>query len=132
MNLRLKTNIDVETKLTELQSALQLSSKAAVMRLSMAFSLRIGGDPRVINGVYVKYDLKKQNGSDYNRFTIFGTDEEVYKALMSQHIHMHIIDDDFFPELTNAHITRGIYELYADFKLAKSKEKFLRELLLRR
>ena len=129
MNLRLKTSLDVETKLTELQSALQLSSKAAVMRLAIAFSLRIPGDPRVVDGNVIKYDVKKQNGADYNRFTIFGTDDDVYKALMKQHLKKNITDDEFFPELTNAHLSRGIIELNGDFKLANNREKFLRELL---
>ncbi len=129
MNLRLKTSLDVESKLTELQSLLQLSSKAAVMRLAIAFSLKIKGDPRIIDGKFVHYDLKKQNGADYNRFTIFGTDEIVYKAIMQQHLGEFVDDDVFFPELTNAHLSRGIIELNADFKLAKNKEKFIRELL---
>lgn len=129
MNLRLKTSLDVETKLTELQSALQLSSKAAVMRLAIAFSLRIPGDPRIVDGNVIKYDVKKQNGADYNRFTIFGTDDDVYKVLMKQHLKENITDDEFFPELTNAHLSRGIIELNGDFKLANNREKFLRELL---
>lgn len=129
MNLRLKTNLDVESKLTELQSSLQLSSKAAVMRLSIAFSLKLKGDPRINNGKVEHYDIKKQNGADYNRFTIFGTDEVVYKAMILQHLGMNLNDAEFFPELTNAHISRGIKELYADFRLANNREKFLRDLL---
>ena len=129
MNLRLKTSLDVETKLTELQSLLQLSSKAAVIRLAIAFSLKIDGDPRNNDNLIIKYDLKKQNGSEYNRFTVFGTDEIVYKVMMQQHLGRFLNDDEFFPELTNAHLTRGIKELNAEFKLAQSREKFLKELL---
>lgn len=129
MNLRLKTSLDVESKLTELQSALQLSSKAAVIRLAIAFSLRIKGDPRIVNGRIVKYNVKNQNGADYNRFTIYGTDEVVYKAIMQQHLKQYVEDDIFFPELTNAHLTRGIVELNAELKLANNKEKFIRTLL---
>ena len=130
MNLRLKTNIEIESMLTELQSSLQLSSKASVMRIAIALSLKIEGDPRIMNGTIYHYDLKQQNGADYNRFTIFGTDEVLYKAMMQQHLHQHIEDDIFFPELTNAHLTRGIKELNAEVKLAVNKEKFLRKFLL--
>ena len=129
MNLRLKTSLDVESKLTELQSALQLSSKAAVMRLAIAFSLRIKGDPRIVNGEMINYNVKNQNGADYNRFTIYGTDDVVYKAIMQQHLKQYVEDDTFFPELTNAHLTRGIAELNAELKLANNKEKFIRDLL---
>ena len=85
MNLRLKTNIDTEAKLNELQSLLQVSSKAAVMRLAIAYSLKIQGDPRINDGILEKYDIKKQNGSDYIRYTIFGNDEIYYKLMMEQH-----------------------------------------------
>ena len=126
MNLRLKTTLEVESKLTELQSALQLSSKAAVMRLAIAFSLRMNGDPRFINGELIRYNVKNQNGADYNRFTIYGTDDIVF---MQQHLKQYVEDDIFFPELTNAHLTRGIIELNAELKLANNKDKFIRELL---
>lgn len=129
MNLRLKTNIDVELKLSELQNALQLSSKAAVIRLAIAFSIRLDGDPRMIDGEIVKYDVRKQNGADYNRFTIFGKDELIYKALMEQQMKKFLEEDEFYPEMTNAHLNRGIIELYGDFKLAGNKEKFLQNLL---
>lgn len=130
MILRLKTSLDVESKLTELQSALQLSSKAAVIRLAISLSLRIEGDPRIVGGEIVKYNVKNQNGADYNRFTIFGTDEIVYKAIMQQHLKQCLDDEVFFPELTNAHLARGIIELNAELKLANNKEKFIRDLLL--
>ena len=129
MNLRLKTNIDTEAKLNELQSLLQVSSKAAVMRIAIAYSLRITGDPRLNADEIVKYDVKNQNGADYIRYTIFGNDELLYKLMMEQHLKMHLTDDEFFPELTNAHLNRGIVELQAELKLAKTKEKLLINLL---
>lgn len=129
MNLRLKTNIDTEAKLNELQSLLQVSSKAAVMRLAIAYSLKIQGDPRINDGILEKYDIKKQNGSDYIRYTIFGNDEIYYKLMMEQHLEFHITDEIFFPELTNAHLNRGIIELQAELKLAKTKEKLLLNLM---
>ena len=129
MNLRLKTKLEDETKIFELQNGLQVSSRAAVMRLAIGYSLRMNEDPRIVDGVFVKYDISKQNGADYNRFTLFNNDELLYKVLMEQKLQTHLSDNEFFPELTYAHIHRGIKELYADFKLCGSKEKFLRKLL---
>ena len=123
MILRLKTSLDVETKLNELQSFLQVSSRAAVMRLAIGYSLRIK-EP-----VDNSYNVKNQRGTDYNRFTIFGDDELVYKVLMEEHIRAHIEEDDFFPGYTNAHIERGIKELYADYKLYNNREKLLKKIL---
>ena len=125
MNLRLKTNIDTEAKLNELQSLLQVSSKAAVIRLANAFSLKMNGDPRIIDNKMTKYDVQNQNGADYIRYTIFGDDEFLYKLMMEQHLHTYLQDYEFFPELTNAHLNRGITELMAEFKLATSKEKLI-------
>lgn len=130
MNMRLKTSIDVETRLTELQSLLQLSSKAAVMRLAMAFSIKEHTDPRLVNGEIINYNIKNQNGSDYVRFTIFGDNELYYKVLMEQCLGRHITDDEFFPEMTCAHINRGINQLMSEVKLAGTKEKFLRKIIL--
>lgn len=131
MNLRLKTTLDTETKLSEMQSALQLSSKAAVMRLAIAISLNQSGDPRIVNNEIKHYDIHKQNGADYNRFTIFGDDELIYKILMAQHLKTKLDDDSFFPELTSFHLERGIKELYADFKLSNNKDKFILSLVAR-
>ena len=129
MNLRMKTSLDTETKLNELQSALQLSSKAAVMRISIGYSLRMSDDPRIIDGQEHHYDIHKLNGADYNRFTIFGDDELIYKTLMAQHLKKKVDDDIFFPELTSAHIERGIRELYADYKLMNNKDKLFKYLI---
>ena len=123
MILRLKTSLDVETKLNELQSFLQVSSRAAVMRLAIGYSLRIK-EP-----VDNSYNVKNQHGTDYNRFTIFGDDELVYKVLMEEHIRAHIDEDDFFPGYTNEHIERSIKELYADYKLYNNREKLLKKIL---
>lgn len=130
MNIRLKTNSDVETKLNELQSLLQLSSKAAVMRLAMAFSIKEHTDPRIVNGQVVNYNIKTQNGSDYVRFTIFGDNELYYKVLMEQCVGRNISDDEFFPEMTCAHINRGINQLMSEVKLAGTREKFLKKIIL--
>ena len=129
MNLRMKTNLDTETKLNELQTALQLSSKAAVMRISIGYSLKMDGDPRMANGQLEHYDIHKQNGADYNRFTIYGDDELIYRVLMAEHLKCKIDDELFFPELTNAHLERGIKELYADYKLLNNKDKLFKNLM---
>ena len=129
MNLRLKTSVSTETKLNELQTMLQVSSKAAVMRLAIGISLKIDGDPRIIDGAIIKYDVHNQAGADYNRFTIFGDDELMYKILMKQHLNNNIPDDVFFPWLTNAHIDRGIKELYADYKLTNNKIKYIQKII---
>ena len=128
MNLKLKTTSNVESMLVDLQSSLQLSSKASVMRMAMAFSLHEIGDPRYINNELKSYDVKNQDGNEYLRFTILGSEDYLYKILFEQHLKNSILEDEFFPELVNAHIERGIKLLNSEFRYSKNKDVFFKNL----
>lgn len=130
---RLKTSFDVETMLIELQSALQVSTKAAVIRLAIGISLKKKGDPRVNHeGKIENYDIKAKDGADYNRYTIFPSDEIIYKSLFAEQMGCNIIDGDFFPDLTYAHLHRGLIELHSDYRLLRSREKVLLKYLTKK
>lgn len=126
MNIRLKTNSDMEQLLIELQSNLQLSSKAAVMRMAIGFSLKQKEDPRL---VCEKYDSKIMNGQDYLRLTILGNDDTLYKLIMEEHLGSYLKDEDYFPELVFAHINRGLKILNSEYKYARNKESFYKKIL---
>lgn len=128
MNIRLKTKLETEKLLNELQGKLQFSTKAAVIRLAVSFSLQKKGDPRIVSGKLINYDSKKQDGNDYMRYTLLGNDETLYKLLFSEHLQMEI-SDDFFPVLLNAHLERGIRLLNSELKYTGNKEKFFSTLL---
>lgn len=121
MNGRLTTSLDIEKKIIELQKILRLSSKASVMRIAIGLSLRKEEDPRLI------YSEKNNNhdGATYQRFTITGEYDEIYKALLIEHIKKNLNDDELFPELFNSHITRGVELLYDDYQLKGNHEKLL-------
>lgn len=108
MVTRLKTTAEVENKLMELDRKIKLSSKAAIMRLALAYSIKIQTDPRMQNDGIKHYDIRKQDGMDYQRLTIFGQNEELYRLLMINQLGSGISEDEFFPELTFFHIERGI------------------------
>ena len=126
MNIRLKTSAEMETLLVELQSGLQMSSKAAVMRLAIGFSLLMSDDPRNTSS---NYDTKVLDGQEYLRLTILGNDDGLYKLLMEQSLYSNLSDDDFFPQLVFAHIERGLKKLNSEFRYAKNKESFYKELI---
>lgn len=128
MITRLKTTIDVENKLVELDRRIKLSSKAAIMRLALSYSIKIKTDPRVQNDLIRHYDIRKQDGLDYQRVTIFGQNEELYKLLMINQLGENITDEEFFPELTFFHIERGINLLYSDYLYINDKDKFFEKL----
>ena len=129
MNIRLKTSFEMETLLVQLQTNLQFSTKAAVMRLAIGFSLQKKGDPRIVGDSEYKYDIKNQSGQDYLRLTILGNDDMLYKLIMEEHLGHSISDDDFFPSLVYSHIDRGIKILDSEYKYAKNKDDFFKVIL---
>ncbi|MFI3329350.1 MAG: DndE family protein [bacterium] len=129
MNLRLKTTNEIETLLVSIQSTLQVSTKAAVIRLAIAFSLNQDGDPRKYNEKGICYDSKNQDGLDYMRHTLLGDDDLIYKIMCQQHLKENLDDSAFFPDLINAHIERGITLLNSEIRYCNSKDKFLKKVL---
>lgn len=128
MVTRLKTTAEIENKLIELDRKIKLSSKAAIMRLALSYSIKIPTDPRIKNDEIWHYDVRKQNGMDYQRLTIFGQNEELYRLLMINQLGANISEEEFFPELTFFHIERGINLLYSDYLYINDKDKFFEKL----
>lgn len=128
MNLRLKTTHDTEEKLGALQNWLHLSSKAAVMRLGISWSLKNSKKTELIKE-HIVYDIKEKDGSDYIRMTIFGGDEEFYWLLMANSMQRDIAEDEFFPTLTSYHIERGVSMLFSEYRYLNDKDKYIKKLL---
>lgn len=129
MIMRVKTSGDIESKLSELDKKIKLSSKAALMRIAIACSVREKGDPRIENDTMLPYESRSQGGADYQRFTIFGQNEDIYKLLMIQNLGHKITDEEFFPDLTNAHIRRGIRYMYSEYSYIDNRDKFFESLI---
>lgn len=129
MNLRLRTTQDIEEKLNILQNWLHVSSKAAIMRLAISWSLKDKTIPALLNSEKKVYDSKEKNGPDYLRLTIFGQDEAYYKLLMENHFNREIADDEFFPALTSFYIESGVSALFSEYRYLNDKDKFLKKLL---
>ena len=126
---RLRTTEDIENKLLDLDKKLRLSSKASIMRLAIACSLRMTGDPRDKGDRRMHYDIRNQNGLDYQRQTIFGQMEGYYRALMVEFAQNDLQDDEFFPELTYYHIERGVNYLYSEYRYLDDKDRFFNKLI---
>ena len=129
MIMRLKTTSDVEIKLSELDKKLKLSSKAAIMRIAIACSIKMEGDPRWKGDSFQHYDIKNQNGLDYQRLTIYGQMEDLYHLLMINKEGREVSDDEFFPELTFYHIERGVNFLFSEYLYADDRDKFFKKLV---
>ena len=121
MNGRLTTSLEIEKKIIELQRLLKLSTKASVMRIAIGLSLKSNSDPRI----EYPESLNDHGGATYQRITITGDYDELYKALMIEHINKNITEKEVFPELFNAHITRGVNVLYDEYQLKGNYDKVL-------
>lgn len=125
MNSRLTTSFETEKKIIELQRLLKLSTKAAVMRIAIGISLRVKPDP--------KKEFSESNndhgGANYQRETIVGGEDELYKALIIEHAHRGIDEKEYFPELIGAHIARGVNILYDEYQLKGNYDRVLDSIL---
>lgn len=121
MNGRLTTSLEVEKKIIELQKLLKLSTKASVMRIAIGLSLKSEIDPRV------DYPEKNNDhgGATYQRATITGDYDELYKALIIEQINSNLTENEIFPELYNSHISRGVNLLYDEYQLKGNYDKIL-------
>ncbi|NMA91050.1 MAG: DNA sulfur modification protein DndE [Amphibacillus sp.] len=120
MNFRLKTTERVADVLKDLHSATGLTPNI-LARLSISLSLL---DPELPDEVQ-----SESNGLEFNRNTLTGEHDYYYKALIRQHAGRQIPEDEYFPNLFNAHLARGVQLLESEYKHAGNYNKFLANLL---
>ena len=121
MNGRLTTSLEIEKKIIELQRLLKLSTKASVMRIAIGLSLKSKTDPRI----EYPESANDHGGATYQRITITGDYDELYRALMLEQLKKEIDDKEIFPELINSHISRGVNVLYDEYQLKGNYDKVL-------
>lgn len=109
MSERLITRSLTEEKIQLMQKALSFSTKAAVIRLCVAISMKDTNDPRLI----YQNEMNDNSGLNYHKSTIFPDDVEIIKALMSIQLNYKLSEEEFFPSLVKAHLERGINMIYS-------------------
>jgi len=120
ISFRLKTTEETAELLRTLHSSTGLTPNI-LSRLAIALSLNIQEIPNIIAG--------ENNGIEFNRHTLTGEHDAVYKALIKQHYGKDLSEEEYFPDLFNAHLTRGIKLLYQEYQYAGNYEKLLDNLL---
>jgi DNA sulfur modification protein DndE len=120
LNKRLKTSIEARNKIEEMHKSLKLSNYATIVRLAIGLSLKDSTMPDI--------DID-DHGLEIRRDTLTGTDDFLFKMMISQHAGRYVPDEEYFPALLNGHIERGINKIYAQFKLKKNRDKFIKYLL---
>ncbi|NMH73567.1 DNA sulfur modification protein DndE [Bacillus sp. RO2] len=119
MNFRLKTSEETGDRLVFLQSTTGLTWNI-LSRIAVSLSLN---DPLIPDLV------ENKSGVEIHRNAMTGENDYVYKALIRQHAKRNVPDEEYFPDLFNAHLERGIALLENEYKHAGNYEKLLTNLL---
>lgn len=120
MNHRLRTSKKTEEQLKTLQKSLHLQPNL-IARLAVSLSL---SDPSSV----MPDDHHDQLGLEFNRVTLTGEYDSVYKALIIQHTNHPLPDEEYFPGYLKAHLERGVSLLENAYQYAGNYEKFVLQL----
>lgn len=119
MNFRLKTSKNTGEILKTLQASTGLTWNV-LSRIAVALSLQIRTIPPLV---------EDKSGVDIHRNAMTGEHDYIYKALIRQHSGRNVSDEEYFPDLFNAHLERGINLLENEYKHAGNYDKLLQTLL---
>ena len=98
MNFRLKTSKQTGETLVTLQAATGLTWNV-LSRIAVSLSLMDPTLPELV---------ENKAGVDIHRNAMTGENDYIFKALIRQHANRYISDEEYFPDLFNAHLERGI------------------------
>lgn len=119
MNFRLKTSKYTGELLVSLQSSTGLTWNV-LSRIAIALSLK---DPSI------PHSVDNKTGVEIHRNALTGENDYIFKALIRQHSKKNVTDEEYFPDLFNAHLERGIKLLDSEYKHAGNYEKLLLNLI---
>ena len=120
MNFRLRTSKKIESEIKTLQQLLNLQPYILV-RVAVALSLKSDDLIRVD-------DYKDNSGLEFNRSTITGEFDAMFKAMIIEHTGRPLSDSDYFPGYFKAHLERGIPILSEHYRYAGNAEKLITQL----
>lgn len=121
MNFKLKTSKATAEKLKQLQDSTRLTPNI-LARYAVVLSLK-EKQPVTPNIKETTYGL------EFNRNTLTGPYDYIFKVLIAQHEQREITDEEYFPGLFNAHLERGIILLTNEYTYAGNYEKFIINLI---
>ncbi len=117
MSNRIKISKEVSSQLESLSARLHLR-RNIICRMAIGESLKIKGSVK-------NYKLEDSIGFEFNRYTLTGEYDVIFKALITQHEKKRINDRDYIIIYLRNHIERGIQFLYMGFQKINSPIDFL-------
>lgn len=116
MSNRLKISKKASEQLDHLSNRLNLK-RNIVCRLAIGRSLAKKGPMKSIKP-------KNSAGYEFNRYTLTGEYDDIFKALVKQHERKKMNDREYFSTFLRNHIERGIRLLYTEFQRINSPIDF--------
>lgn len=117
MATRIKISNNASERLECLSRKLDLR-RNIVCRLAIGRSLKH-------NEPLNKYKLRDSNGFEFNRYTITGEYDTIYKALVIQYKGEKINDREYFLTYIRKHIERGVQILFNEYQKINSPIEFI-------
>jgi len=68
---------------------------------------------------------KDSSGYEFNRYTLTGEYDEIFKALIIQHENKKLRDNEYFSKYLRNHLERGVNLLYEEYERVSSPVEFL-------
>lgn len=120
MNFRLKTTAKTAEALKGLQQSTGLTPNL-LARIAISLSISEPTMPTKIES--------EGKGLEFNRNTLTGDQDYFYKSLIKQHAQREVKEEEYFPQLFNAHLDRGVNLLENEYKHAGNYDKLLKNLM---
>lgn len=120
INFRLKTTAYTGTILKNLHNSMGLTPNI-LARIALSLSLLEKELPEPVKS--------ESGGLEFNRNTLTGEQDFIYKSLVKQHYGAELEEEEYFPDLFNAHLTRGVLFLEQEYKYSGNYEKLLAKFL---
>lgn len=121
MGFRLKTSQQTKEIFEELGSKMNLKPFALC---KLAISMSLTNEESIES-----YKNTDNNGLELNRQTITAEYDSLFKALLEQHAHKNLTDDEYFPTHTKLHIDRGAVMLKNRYNYSSNLEHFITQII---
>lgn len=117
MSTKLKLSKESSNKLDYLSNRVGLR-RNLLCRIAMGKAIAEGK-------LFEKIIASDSAGYEFNRYTLTGDRDELYKALVVQHENKIISEEEYLPKYLKYYIEEGLHILHSDFQRINSPSEFL-------
>ncbi|MGL5982973.1 MAG: DndE family protein [Cetobacterium sp.] len=125
MIFRLKTSKQTENIINEIKNKFAITPNI-LLRLAISLSLKSKKE----NKEFIQHEALKfdNSGIEFQRHTLTGDNEALYKIIMEQYCSESLTDEEFFPLHFKYHLEKGINILKSEIEFASNLEMFIKNL----